>query len=252
MIDRKHYWVCMVFSLILLQPVLAQDSLSMEEYYPKPIVTSIEFLFGPSIVSLRGENQEAQYTGGDSYFVNTLENKIAYSLGVGLNHNFNNYFQISSRILWDRKGYVEKLDSVTLTTSGGLGSITPIKSENVINDYLTLSILPQFTFGNKGHFSIAAGGYVGLLLSSKTEYSGQTIFSYPSEQAYNKYDFGLSFNAGFSYPLTGKLDITAQVLANYGLHQISDWFVSFSYPPWYNSSYSVLIGVRFLNSKRKL
>jgi hypothetical protein len=70
-------------------------------------------------------------------------------------------------------------------------------------------------------------------------------YSFASDQAYNKYDFGLSFNMGYTYALKRDVELTLQLTNNYGVHQISDWFASFNYPKWYNNSYSILVGIVF-------
>jgi hypothetical protein len=245
---KKIFLILSVQFLIL--KVLAQDSLNLEKYYPKPKITSIEFLVGPSLVSVRGGDERiARPTGGGGYFVSSLNNKAAYSFGIGLNHKFSKHFVLNARLFWERKGYIENLDSITLNTSAtSIATVSSIRSEDVKNNYLTISILPQFTFGKKAHFNIGAGGYVSSLISSYTQVDQPTqpTFSYPSDQAYNKYDLGLSLNAGFSYPIKANFDIILQLNANYGLHQISDWFTSFNYPSWYNNSYSILVGMRFV------
>jgi hypothetical protein len=245
--------VCIQF---LVLKAAAQDSLNLERYYPKPKITSIEFLIGPSLVSVRGgENRVAKSTGGGGYFASSLKNKTAYSFGIGLNHKFRKHFLLNARLSWECKGYVEDLDSVTLNASAtSIATISSIRSEDIKNNYLTISILPQFTFGKKAHFNIGAGGYVSSMISSYTQVvqSTQPTFSYPSDQNYNRYDLGLSLNVGFSYLIRTNFDITLQLNANYGLHQISDRFTSFSYPPWYNNSYSALVGIRYYRKKYKI
>ncbi len=233
---------------------MAQDSLNLEKYYPKPRITAIEFLVGPSLIAVRGDNRAVQSTGGGTYLVNSLKNKNGYSFGIGLIHKFSKHFEINARLFWERKGYAENLDSLTLNTSGSsFESVTPVLSKDVKNDYLIVSIIPQLTFGKRAHFNVGAGGYIGSLVSSYTQIfqSKFPTYSYVSDPTYNKYDYGLSLNIGYSYPLKRNLEGTIQFIGNYGLCQISDFYAKFNYPKWYNSSYSILIGLRFFNNKFK-
>ncbi len=243
-----------ILSFLQWSNALAQDTLNLEKYYHKPKVTSVEFMVGPSLVAVTGDNRAVQSTGGGTYLANSLKSKNGYSFGIGLIHKLNKHFEVSARLFWERKGYVENLDSLSLNSSGtSIESITPVLSEDVKNDYLTLSIVPQFTFGKRLHFNVGAGGYVSSLISSYTQITQAKYptFSFVSDPNYNKYDFGFSFNAGFSYPIKARFELTTQLVANFGLSHISDRFVSFNYPKWYNNSYSMLIGIRIFNKNHK-
>jgi hypothetical protein len=238
----------------LIPEVSAQDSLSLEKYYPKPKITSVEFLIGANLFSLRGYVQEpARSTGRGTYFFSSLKEKASFSFGIGLTHRLGKHFELNGRLLWDRKSYVDRLDSITFTSNFQIESILFVRSEQPKNDYLTVSILPQYIFGNKVHFNVGAGGYIGSLISSSTEVvqASQPTYSYVSTEGFNKYDFGLSLNVGFSYPIKTNLELTIQLFTNYGLSQISDWLISFNYPPWYYNSYSAMIGIRYFNKQRK-
>ena len=227
-----------------------QDSLGLERYYPKPKITSIEFLFGPSQVGIIG-NEKPPTRFGQSIYINSLENRLGYSFGIGVSHKLTKRFEIFARLFYEQKGFVRTLDTLSFDNNFALISASRVWSENISNNYFTLTILPQLILGSKAHFNIGAGGYVGSLISSRTEYKGQTSFTYVSDPGFNKYDFGLSFNAGISYPIKTNLELTFQLTANFGLHHISDQFTSFNYPKWYNSSYSVLMGIRFFNKENR-
>ncbi len=250
----KRTFIILSFLLYSITNVLAQVSPELEKYYPKPKITSIEFLVGANLFNIRGYNQvPAQSTGGGGYFVSSLKEKISFSFGIGLTHRLGKHFELNGRLLWERKSYVDRLDSITLTSNFQIESISFVRSEAPKNDYLTVSILPQYIFGNKVHFNVGAGGYIGSLMSSNTEVvqASQPTYSYVSTKGFNKYDFGLSLNVGFSYPIKTNLEITIQLFTNYGLSQISDWLVSFNYPPWYYNSYSAMIGIRYFKKKNK-
>jgi Outer membrane protein beta-barrel domain len=222
-----------------------------EKYYPKPRITSTEILIGPSLIGVAGK-EKSPTRFGQSIYTNPLESKLGYCFGLGISHQLTSRFEISARLLYEQKGYVMSLDTLSFDSNFTLISRTRAWSENINNNYLTLSILPQLVLGNRVHFNIAAGGYVGSLISSRTEYKGQTNYTYVSDPNYNKYDFGLCFNTGISYPIKANLELTIQLTANYGLYHISDRFISFNYPKWHNSSYAILAGIRFFIKKYKL
>jgi hypothetical protein len=234
--------------IAITAPTLGQAPLDTEKYYPKPKITSIEILFGPSQVGVIG-NEKPPTRVGQSIYINSLENRLGYSFGIGVSHKLTRRFEIFARLFYEQKGFVRILDTLSFDNSFSLISVSRGWSENIRNNYLTLTILPQLILGNKARFNIGAGGYVGSLISSRTEYKGQTSFTYISDPGFNKYDFGLTFNGGFSYPIKANLELTIQLIANYGLHHISDRFTSFNYPKWYNSSYSLLVGIRFSNNE---
>ena len=237
--------LCFLCYIFITVNSFAQDSLNLEKYYPKPKITAIEFFIGPSLVGING-NEETPKRYGQAVFVNPLDNKLAYTIGVGITHSFTKLFQIKIKLTWEQKGYIRSLDTLSFDNNFIFISKNHVWSENISNNYISLLVLPQITFGDKANFNIGVGGYLSSLSSSNTHYTGQTTFTYLSDQNYNKYDFGLSINAGYSYPLKEILQLTVQLTACYGLYPISDRFVSFNYPKWYNSSYSILFGVRLI------
>jgi len=233
-------------------PSLAQVPIDIEKYYPKPKISSIEFLIGPSLTGVLG-NEKPSSLFGLTLYSPLLEKTIGYSFGIGVSHLLSKRFQIYARLLYERKGFNRGLDSSYFDSDFKLISKGRLWTESSANSYLTLSILPQFLFGNKNAFNIGIGGYAGSLISSKTEYQGiGSTYSYKSDYNFRKYDFGLSFNAGFSYPIKSRLELTIQLTSNFGLYHVSERFVSFGYDKWYNNSYSLLIGIRLLNEAKSL
>jgi Outer membrane protein beta-barrel domain len=233
---------------------VAQDSLSLAKYYPKPKITAIEFLVGPSSSSIRGIDESVSSMGGGTYYINTVMNKIGYSMGVGLLHNFNKHFELHARFLWERKGIEEKTDSVSIALTGMLLGEGTLSKHDTRNDYITISIVPQLLLGKRARFNIGTGVYFGLLKESriKNEYFYPIPHSYSHKGNYDKYDFGLSFNVGYTFSLDRNLWFTIQFLDSYGINQISNWHKSYGFSPWYNNSYSLLLGVRFTNKKTRL
>lgn len=64
--------------------LLAQDSLNLKKYYPKPKISSIEFLIGVNLSSIIGINPTLGSSGSGVYYSTTSTNKIGYLLGVDL------------------------------------------------------------------------------------------------------------------------------------------------------------------------
>jgi hypothetical protein len=241
---KKNSCIILILSMAIMLVANGQNIVGM----PKPIINSVEFMIGPSSVGLRGNPLESTRTSGGGNFISTLATKTGYSLGIGLSNEVSKHFMFTVRCLWEKKGYIEGLDSITLNgTYNAITSRSSIWTKTIDNSYLTATLLPQLVLGEKYRFIIGAGGYFGFLITSRTQWNQQNIYSYSyaSNQAYNKFDFGLSFDTGFSYPVNRNLRLTLHFNTNFGISHISDWLVSFNYPKWYNNSYCVLLGLRF-------
>jgi len=244
-----------VFAFLYVLSPLAQVPKDIQNYYPKPKISSIEFLIGPSMTGVIGNEKPSfiygqSYTNpGTSFGVPVLEKRYGNCFGISVSHYVSHHFSVYARLLYEKKGFVRGLDSLSYDGNFELISRTRVFSDEISNTYITLSVLPQYMFGNKIYFNIGAGPYLGLLSSSRSGIKGQPASTIVSDGAYNKYDFGFSMGAGLSYPLKNKLELTFQVTANYGLTQISDFYTSHGYSNWYNSSFSVLAGIRYCQNK---
>ena len=229
----------LALSLVESVQVLAQQTPDSRAYSPRPIISKIEFLIGPSSVSIHG-NEEF-----DKYGVP----KLGYAAGIGFIHNFGRHLGLNARILWERKGF-RRSEDITYSPGVGASPVTGTITNNTSNDYMTVSILPQFIFGKVGRFNIGAGGYFGSLRRSITTdhyfYPVPYNVTTTSKNGYDKYDAGLSFNFGYTFPFRRKVSFTIQLLNDYGLRQISK-FHNFNpdFLPIRNNGYSVLVGVNF-------
>ncbi len=250
----KRTFIILSFLQCSITNVLAQDSLKFEKYYPKPKITAIEILLGPNSSTIRGINPSVSSLGGGVYHNNTVMSKIGFSGGVGVVHNFSNHFELSARLLWERKGVEEKTDSIAITSSGTLIGNGTIASRNTQNDYITISIMPQLLLGKHARINIGVGGYSSVLKESRIvdEYVYPSPHSAYSRGNYDKYDFGLSFNIGYTFPLVKNV-FSIQFLNSYGINQISSLGSNYpSFPSLYNNSYSLMLGIRFSKKKFKL
>jgi Outer membrane protein beta-barrel domain len=239
----------------LVQSAICQDSINLRKDYPKRKVNAIEFLFGPSSSTIRGLNESVSYAGGGgSYYSSSVSNKVGFSINLGLIQEFNKHFALYTRIAWEMKGVQQKTDSLSLSPStGALISVTPVFTNQINNDYILVSVIPELLLGKNSNFNVGAGGYFGILEGSRITYqyfySSQGSSNTPGN--FDKYDFGFSFNCGYDFSLTNNLKLTIQANSNYGITQISSSRINMGLPAWYNTSYSILIGLRFLGSKSK-
>jgi hypothetical protein len=231
--------------------VFAQDTLNLAKYYPKPRISSFEFLIGPTLVGLRGYPSPPQSAGLATYYVNSLQTKISYSFGVGFVHDLNAHFDIRVRLLWEQKGYVERLDSINVSQPPPY-SWTHINVNDIKINYLTLSVIPQVLLGNKSKVNIGIGPYISTVMSAKMDsrfYNGTPPITFQVKDL-NKYDLGITLNLGYTFRFKRGMQFTIQFSDNYGVTQLSDYLRNFQYPAWYNQSYALLLGIKFPNRTR--
>lgn len=227
------------------------DSINLTKYYPKPTITAIEILAGPSLASIKGVRQSLASVGDTTYYATVPMNLTGYSFGIGVIHSFTQRFEIQARLFWERKGYKEKTDSITLSSStSSVVSIGSRSKQSTKSDYLTFSVVPQLLLGTRSHFNLGIGGYFGILEKSRVviQYNTQTPHQVLFQGAYTEHDYGLSLNAGYTVCFKSVNQITIQLSGSYGLKQISLFHDLYSFaPPLYNRSFSILVGARLLN-----
>jgi hypothetical protein len=232
-----------------------QSSQIPEKYYPKPKISAYEVFLGLSTFSIIGyQPPQASPTGSDGYgyFITSLEVNKSFSVAVGACKQLNEHFEVKALLFYAVKSYTEKLDSIRYTSNRKLESITFVRSEQPSNQYVTLQILPQYLVGRKIKCNFGLGGYLSKLVGSQTEVrqAAQPNYTYNSSPAFNSYDYGLSLNLGVSHSISKVMEISLQLFASQGISNISDFQLKFNYPSWYYRSYSIMLGLRFLKSKR--
>ena len=229
------------FALLLFMSVhgFSQNKSDSIVYYLRPIISEIEVLIGPSSVFIHGNEK----------FDSNGELKVGYAGGLGFIHNFGRRVALNARILWERKGFRQSQE-ISYTPISGSSPVTGTIKSNTNNDYLTVSVMPRLAFGRFRRFYIGAGVYYGSLRKSKTtdHYFYPTPYNATinSKNGFDRYDGGLSFSLGYTFPFRKKVSFTIQLLDNYGLRQISKFYnLNPGYLPIRNNSYSVLFGVNF-------
>lgn len=79
------------------------DSINLTKYYPKPTITAIEILAGPSLASIKGVRQSLASVGDTTYYATVPMNLTGYSFGIGVIHSFTQRFEIQARLFWKEK-----------------------------------------------------------------------------------------------------------------------------------------------------
>lgn len=194
---------------------LAQEVPSLPE--SNKFVDRIEIIIGLGL-HLPDDNGWSDYirdnTNGSSY---EIFNKMGYSAGIGFIHSFNQEFEIRGRCLMERKGYKEK-DILS-------GSNIREFEYNTINDYVTLSLTPLYSFG-KSNFHIFLGAFFSRLTKTITtvnEYTnGQRVAMSRIITDVNENEIGLIGGFGYPFKINRRIQIELQIQGNYGLTDIVD------------------------------
>jgi len=160
---------------------------SVTATYPKPLVSQIELFAGGSFLY-----PKAAYSWPDE----ERNSKFGYTVGVGLSHQFNKVFQLAGLVSYDRKGFANSR------------RISPVYlvSEDVSNDYLTLSLIPMFT-PKASRITFGVGPYYAFLTRSQLKGSYDSLnttrhgYLKNSSELYKAYDFGLTITLTYSFEL---------------------------------------------------
>ena len=135
-----------IFSILLSHFALfAQPQVDIEKYRPKRIIDKIEILGGPTVFF----PDDHGYTELiDKLSLGTLSYEISkkwgYCYGIAISHSLSKRFEISLRVMNERKGYFEGYN-----TYDGNGDLYGISNSEILNNYLTYSLIPTYFFSNK-------------------------------------------------------------------------------------------------------
>lgn len=184
----------------------------------KKIIDKVEIIAGPSLQfpDDNGFSERLKQTSMGT-IITSFNSKYGYSFGAGLVHTLNNKFDITARVLWERKGYVEKTFGVN-----GFEYVGDSK-----NDYISLYIHSTFFLGKRKNVQIVAGLYYSWLQRTfrkeTLSLNGQTTISTTTNDPNLKSnDFGLTLGAGYSITIDTKSKIAFLLQGNYGLCKIID------------------------------
>lgn len=104
-----------------------------------------------------------------------VKSLLSFHAGGFVNVPISDKFSIQPELLYSAQGENGKSIDVTLQ-----------------NDYINLPVMAKFYVSN--NFTIEAGPQIGLLLSAKIKYAGQSV---DTKQFYNTTDFSLCFGLGY-------------------------------------------------------
>ncbi|MFM7851986.1 MAG: hypothetical protein ACKO96_08720, partial [Flammeovirgaceae bacterium] len=96
-------------------------------------------------------------------------------------------------------------------------------------------------------FYFGAGLYFGILKSSNitNNYYYPTPYKVSYDGIFDDYDYGVSISTGSLFELNSQLKLNIAFTSSFGLTQISAWRNNIGISPWYNNSYSLLVGIRY-------
>jgi hypothetical protein len=192
-------------------------SKDLQQYMPQPFIDKIELVVGPSL-NIPNDHGWAEYTvnSSGSRFTEVVKNKIGYFVGIGLAHSIGKRFELTARVLYDRKGYKEE--------SASQYSQTKIDYKY---DYVTLAVQPRYHLGKAKKFHVFVGGSFGILTQSKFEDrffdNGQlvniNISAYDIDA--QKYDVNLCAGLGYCLNLSNRNSLLFHLQGNQGVLDIT-------------------------------
>lgn len=174
----------------------------------------LEFLVGPSLVSLRGNDVIRDYHKA----------KVSFSTGVGFNYYLTPEFSLGLKFLYEGKGSRGEFSALYYDEDG-----QPFTRDIKVRtnfDYLSLPITARYSFGNKIRFCGEAGTFVSYLLKQTESLEGLGTTPMNRTGWFRQTDIGVSFGVSASFPMTKKVDLSASLLDNIGLVNISSILVS--------------------------
>lgn len=191
----------------------AQDNRREVEVPPNHLKEKkIEFIIGPSLLYPTGSWEKTDDSRQIMY---------GYTLGIGVQQFQINRFQLTTRLLFERKGYATKYSNVD-----SIGNVSEDYNKQKFN-YYTLSVLPSYTLGARQRSKLMFGAYVSLLsynaFTQEVFLNGQFSFSYFTKNVkgrFDNYDYGISFGVNHTRSFSRKMDVGFQLLGNLGLNNI--------------------------------
>jgi hypothetical protein len=194
-------------------------SKDLQPYMPQPFIDKIELVVGPSLQFPNDHGYgDALYIGSGKATTDVYSPKLCYIAGIGLIHSLNRRLELSGRILWERKGYLEE-------QRGGLPFKDIRTTYNLKNSYLSGLFAPRIYIGTGHSLYLFGGVFYSYLLSAVSEekfyIDGQLnetrIFN---DTEISKYEWGVSGGIGYSINLRGKNAIVLQLHGSHGLSDI--------------------------------
>jgi len=246
---KRGFFLGNIISVVCLfcfaMPASGQDFIKTLDVY---------FIIGPSFSMDRGSYLDNSNFSASYPVMWHQTTKVGYSLGLGIQHTFSKHISLSTRLLFEQKGGNATADNYNYNYNSGQPIITYMNTFNddITNSYITLSIIPQYIFWR--NFNLGVGIFSGVMYKSEEE---KKYFNYSppippnhsnSMYAFEKIDFGLCFNAGYTIRYK-QVNLTVQFTNNYGL---KNTIVSTQVSPVYSNTYTILLGISYDKLTKKL
>jgi hypothetical protein len=144
------------------------------------------------------------------------------SIGGHLKVNTSAHFGVKISPLYDVYGWAYR-DLYLEDSVNGLAKADVIFKPT----YLNVPVLAEYTWGRKVKVSVGAGGFFGLLLSSryvtklKTPISGRPAVTKTNSESFKRFNAGLTGSVGVQVPLTSRMALSVHVQNATGLTNIN-------------------------------
>lgn len=176
-----HYFTCLLVSLIIAIPCIAQT---------RKFAVSVEG--GPSF----------SYIYKNSFPASDFKPMVGGYAGLMFEYRFKKHFGLETGLAWEQKGtqFYKALASVIYNRQPTISAnqYTYYADYTFRFNYLTLPLMVKASFGRKVRFIASGGAYFSLLLSQTHISNGNNSFEIipPMSDQIKHYDFGLSGNLG--------------------------------------------------------
>jgi hypothetical protein len=220
----KKYQILFLLNMLFLTNSFAQASQLLPLTNSNRIVSKIEVLLGPSLVSVRESDQYDKYG----------ERKISYVLGLGVTQTLNTNWSINYKLLYERKGFKQQTIAFIppdYYDNPPTTNLPPVKTKitgDLNNNYISLVLLPEFCFGKQNKIHLGAGPYISKLLNSfitTTDTQNGTVMrsqTIAQNETYKNYDYGLSSIIAYDFFQIKNIEFSVQLYYNYGLVNITE------------------------------
>jgi len=174
------------------------------------LVSEIEFLFGPSLSNYWGKGApEGQVAN------------VSYLWGLGFLHRLNSSFGVSSRLLFEGKGFKREYTSTYYDEFNNPTTARIV--QGVKSEYITVLVTPRYYIGKQDRFYCGLGAFASKLQKAHnfTEtYSlqGNLISNYYADATdYRDFDWGLHADIGYRISLWRKITLALEIGGNVSL-----------------------------------
>ncbi len=231
---KKSIVVPILFFALCTRAQEFESKPDLSKLYPKPLVSKIEFLVGPSII----------YPYGGTWLKDIRVAKLGLSAGVGLIHVINSRWAINLKCGFENKG-----NKLILYNDFDPRYNPPANTKGTMDftlNYLTVSILPKYYAFKNRKIYLGFGPYIGYLKKVKiyTDASingvlvGRSSWSPDPHLDYKETDIGVVSMVGHDININQKIECSIQFISSLGLKDVTK---AGTYP-LRNTTYTIQLG----------